>query len=299
MTQDRTSVLLLGYGEMGHAMEYLLRPRHDVRIWQRRPPPGAVARDLETEAARADAIVFCVPTAPHAEVAARLKAVLRPHTLIATVAKGLDDTARTAIEALRATLGERQPCAVLYGPMIAEEIRAGRPAFAQAGVREAADFARLQALFRGSRLALEPARDVTGLSWCAVLKNPYAILFGLADGLGLGDNVRGWLAVGAVREMTGVLAQLGGEAATPQHLAGLGDLITTATSTRSRHHELGRELAHGIPRDLGSEGVHTLEVLRAQPRFDAAAFPLFRLVERVVREPGAAVALLHELVGAT
>ncbi|GAB4119340.1 MAG: hypothetical protein Fur0026_09430 [Sideroxydans sp.] len=26
-------VLILGYREMGHAMEYLLAARHDVRIW--------------------------------------------------------------------------------------------------------------------------------------------------------------------------------------------------------------------------------------------------------------------------
>ena len=26
-------VLILGYGKMGHAMEYLLAARHDVRIW--------------------------------------------------------------------------------------------------------------------------------------------------------------------------------------------------------------------------------------------------------------------------
>ncbi len=78
-----------------------------------------------------------------------------------------------------------------------------------------------------------------------MLKNVYAILFGVADGLELGDNMRGYLATAAMHELERIVAGLGGSAGAAHRLAGLGDLITTATSKGSHHHELGRRLARG------------------------------------------------------
>ena len=52
-----------------------------------------------------------------------------------------------------------------------------------------------------------------------MLKNVYAILFGVADGLKLGDNMRGWLAVETLREIETIVTALGGSATPPYSLA--------------------------------------------------------------------------------
>jgi glycerol-3-phosphate dehydrogenase (NAD(P)+) len=286
-------ILVLGYGEMGHAMEQLLRPRHALVVWQRRPPPGTAPVDLPTEAARADFVLFCLPAAPHHDVAQRLAPHLGADTVCVTLAKGLDDEGRTATQALAAAFKDRRTQAVLYGPMIAEEIRAGRPAFACAGSENPVVAHRTVQLFANSALRPEPAADVVGLSWCGVLKNVYALLFGIADGLALGDNVRGYLAMACARELGEIVAHMGGRRESAHGLAGLGDLVTTATSASSRHHELGQRLARGDTHDLVSEGVHTLQVLARTRPFDAARFPLFRLAGDCVRSPHEAGGLVR------
>lgn len=281
----RLRVLILGYGEMGHALETLLAPRHALSIWQRRPPPGATAADLARELPACDVALFCLPVTAHADVAARVAPYIKePQTTCLTIAKGLADDGRLPVEVLAEQLGSAR-CTVLYGPMIAEEIRAGRAAFAQCGTTDPAVAARVAALFAGSALIVEPSADIAGLSWSAVLKNVYALAFGMADELALGDNVRGLLSVAALHELSQVVQTLGGAAATPYRLAGLGDLITTATSAGSHHHELGRRLARGEHCGLAGEGLHTLAVLRAHPRFQSARLPLFRLIEDCAREP--------------
>ena len=63
-----------------------------------------------------------------------------------------------------------------------------------------------------------------------ILKNVYAMVFGMADELELGDNVRGFLATATLQELDRIVLHQGGLPGTPYHLAGLGDLITTATS---------------------------------------------------------------------
>lgn len=282
---EREAVLILGYGEMGHALQILLDARHAPMVWQRHPSEDLTPVALEDAVPRSQFILFCLPATAHGDVARRIQPLLASRdTLCVTIAKGLDDAGQLPSETLAGVIGSPR-VAVLYGPMISEEIRAGKPSFAQCAAPDAASGARLAALFAGSRLHIESAEDLTGLSWSAILKNVYAMAFGMADGLALGDNVRGFLAVRALHELAQLVKTLGGNPLTPYRLAGLGDLITTATSRGSHHHELGMNIARGDRNALGGEGVHTLAMLRARPRFDPARFPLFRLIEDCVREP--------------
>ena len=294
VTNNKYQVLILGHGEMGRAMEYLLRDRHALTIWERHPKAGVPPIELENAAGQSDIILFCLPASPHFDLAGRLGPHRRPDSLCVTIAKGLDDQGRTAARALTEALGPQAPIAVLYGPMISEEIRAGRPAFAQAGVARAEDFTRLRTLFAGAPLYLEYSGDIAGLSWSAVLKNVYAILFGVADELCLGDNMRGYLAAAAMGEMERIVTGLGGTAGAARRLAGLGDLITTATSKGSHHHELGRQLARGETAALEGEGVHTLKTVRRHRLFDPRLHPLFELTGRLLDEPAATRELMKK-----
>jgi glycerol-3-phosphate dehydrogenase (NAD(P)+) len=241
---------------MGRTMEYLLRPRHSLAVWERHPGPGSPTVVLESAAGEQDFVIFCLPANPHFELASRLRPRLRRDGVCLSVAKGLDEHGRTAAQALTEALGSVSAFGVLYGPMISEEIRDGRPAFAQAGTTHAETYGRVRELFAETSLYLEHSTDIAGISWSAVLKNVYAILFGVADEMGMGDNTRGYLAVAAVAELESIVTGLGGDPETPRRLAGLGDLITTATSAGSHHHEVGRRLARGQEALTGEAFIH-------------------------------------------
>lgn len=290
------AVLVIGYGEMGHAMECLLAARHRLSFWDIRPLEGHPAVDLEEAAGRADFIIYCVPVTPLGELAARLLPVLPEHSISLSVAKGLDASGRPAAGILADVYGPVRGFGVLYGPMIAEEIRAGRYAFAQAGMSRADDFRAVTGLFAGSTLALEYAADITGIAWASVLKNVYAMVFGAADELGLGDNMRGYLAVAALGEMQAIITGRGGRAESTWRLAGLGDLVTTATSAGSHHRELGHRLARGECGRLTGEGIHTLEMVRQFGLIDTLRYPLFSLAQALVDAPGQASRLFQEFL---
>jgi len=282
----REQVLIIGYGEMGHAMEHLLGRRHAVVIWNRSPVAGLEPVELDAAAAEADVVLYCIPMLALAGVAQRILPGLREDSLSLIISKGLDAAGRTAPQVLQAVYGDRRAFAALYGPMIAEEIRAGRSGFAQLGVRRDGDAGRAAQLFTDSPLYLEASTDITGMAWSSVLKNVYAILLGAADALGLGDNVRGYLVTAAIKEMRTIVRQLGGSGETCLLLSGLGDLVTTATSPGSHHHALGGQLARGETGKLSGEGIHTLEMIRQRDLFAGCEYPLFNLVQLIVVEPG-------------
>ena len=279
---SRKRILMIGYGEMGHALSHLLDLHHDVTIWQRRSTDGSPPVPLAEAVKDKDAVFFCVPTVPIFGIAAEIGASLPAHTICVSIGKGLDNKGRPAFKALSDALGDKQPHVVIYGPMIAEELSADRPGFAQAGSSSTVWAESLVKLFRGTRLYLSTSSDTTGLSWCAVLKNVYAIAFGVADGLELGDNVRGYLASESLAELADIAVALGGSRDAPYGLAGLGDLMTTATSPDSHHHGLGVMLARGDRSQLAGEGIHTLQMVRQSGVIDISRYPLFGLVAEMV-----------------
>ena len=286
----RLRILILGYGKMGHAMEHLLAARHDVRIWNMGVVVKGAKATLEEEAAEAQVILFCLPVNPHHEIASRIAPHLAKNSLCLSIAKGLDEAGRTAAQVFEAVFdgvfAGKHHYGVVYGPMISKELAAGRYGFADAVLSGAADFSLIYRLFRGSTLVCQQATDMHGRSWSVILKNVYAIMFGVADELRLGDNMRGHLMVAAIAELSGIVQAFGGQAHTPYSYAGLGDLLTTATSAGSHHHALGQQLVRGEWSDISGEGVHTLRMVEKYRLFNWRAYPLFALVRDIVTAPG-------------
>lgn len=278
-------VLVLGYGEMGHAMEVLLSSRVTLAIWEKYPQQGFQSAVLEKQARCADIIIFCLPVIAHREVAEIIAALVKPDCICLSIAKGLDENGQTAAQIFNAVLDAKQPVALLYGPMISEEIRVGRYAFAEAGCSGLEVYKKVRAVFAGSNLFITRSDDMAGISWPVILKNVYAMLFGMADELELGDNVRGYLMATAMRELDQINLCMGGQGGSAYYLAGLADLVTTATSEDSHHHELGRKLARGDRRDISGEGVHTLAMVYQYRLFELSEFPLFMLTYQIVNEP--------------
>jgi glycerol-3-phosphate dehydrogenase (NAD(P)+) len=278
-------ILILGHGEMGHAMEFLLKDRHMLSIWEKFPHIDRPYVTLEQSAPHADIVLFCLPVNPHREVIQHMAPLLQKTCLCVSIAKGLDECGKTAAQIFAENLPEHQPYALLYGPMISEEIRAGRYAFAQLGSRDSAAFDALQTCFNHTKLYIEHTTDIAGISWSVILKNVYAIAFGMADELQLGDNVRGFLAVAALHELSQIVQAMGGQADSPYHLAGLGDLITTATSASSYHHELGRKLVREETGDISDEGPHTLKMIHQHRLLNTQEYPLFQMIHAVVQNP--------------
>ncbi len=278
-------VLVLGHGEMGQAMEYLVKDHSQLDIWERRPKDKTPPVVLEDAASQADIIIFCLPVNPHRKIAKQIAPRLKKTCLCLSIAKGLDKTGLSAAQIFAEVFGDNQPYSLLYGPMISEEIRAGHKAFAQLGCADIESYNKVSALFHDTNLYIEYSSDITGISWSVILKNVYALVFGMADELQLGDNMRGYLAVAALRELDQIASKMGGQAGSPYHLAGLGDLITTATSEDSHHHELGRMLAREETKGITGEGIHTLEMVRQHNLFNIEEYPLFNLIDDIVKQP--------------
>lgn len=113
-------------------------------------------------------------------------------------------------------------------------------------------------------LRLYASQDVIGVEIGAALKNVIAIGAGVCTGLGLGSNSVAALVTRGLVEITRLALALGGKERTLAGLAGLGDLVLTATGPLSRNRSVGIQLGEGskLPEILArttmvAEGVST------------------------------------------
>ncbi|MDH5632797.1 MAG: hypothetical protein OEZ10_07355 [Gammaproteobacteria bacterium] len=291
--QTDPNILIIGYGEMGHAFEFLLGLHASLHIWHRHLDNADA--QLRSWSRAASHIYFCLPATALARVSKLVEPDPVNNPVCAAIAKGLDDEGRMPVEILASRFSRRAGYGVIYGPMIAEEIVAGKPGFAHVAADNHDHARAIMRCFRHTALTLQPHDDMIGLSWSAIMKNVYAILFGLADGLGLGDNSRGALLVKTMAELKQVLQSVDAAPDSAWSLGGLGDLVTTATSAGSHHHELGLMLARGDTTALTGEGPHTIRLLAEKQLIDLAQFPLAQCVESILANP--APKTINQFVG--
>jgi glycerol-3-phosphate dehydrogenase (NAD(P)+) len=121
------------------------------------------------------------------------------------------------------------------------------------------------------------------------LKNVYAIAVGMGYSLGIGENTRAMVMTRAVREMSKLGEAAGGHRDTFAGLAGMGDLIVTCTSQRSRNRHVGEQLGAGKPMDeiiasmnQVAEGVKAASVIMEFADSYGIAMPIAREVDGVI-----------------
>jgi glycerol-3-phosphate dehydrogenase (NAD(P)+) len=193
--------------------------------------------------------------------------------------------------------------AVLSGPNLAAELARGLPAAAVIASRDAPLAEQLQRTLATPCLRLYTNDDPTGTETAGALKNVMAVAAGISDGLGLGANARASLLCRGLAEMGVVLTSLGGRMATLYGLAGLGDLLATATSDLSRNYRFGALLAEGLApaaaiERIGAtvEGPGTAAAALALARRDGLDLPICEQVVAIIEGQRPARAAVEALM---
>lgn len=260
-----------------------------------RLPDGLTATSaLETAIADADLVVMAVPSHGFRSVFADAASLLGRDIPVVSLTKGIEQgslATMTEVVAQEAPDHDTARTGVLTGPNLASEIAAAQPAASVVAMRDLDAAIAIQEVFMGPSFRVYTNDDVVGCELSGALKNVMAIAAGMSDGLGFGDNSRATLLTRALAELTRLGVQLGGRPATFAGLAGMGDLIATCSSTRSRNHQVGVGLAQGKTTDeivadmnMVAEGIKTTRSVIDLARREGVEMPIAEQVGSVLYE---------------
>lgn len=288
---------VIGGGSWGTTIAHLLSRRFAVTLWARNPQTidninldhtnprflgdaelsaklkGTTNLQLATQSA--DLLVVAIPAQQFRAVLTDAEPFLQPGISIVSLSKGLEIETGSRMTEIIEQVCPRQTAALLTGPNLAQEIMAGYAAASVIATRSDRLQRELQDVFHSPLFRVYTNDDIIGCELGGVLKNIVAIAAGMSDGLGAGDNTRSAIITRGLAEMTRLGIAMGAKSETFAGLAGLGDLIATCTSEKSRNHTVGFKLGQGrtmsdIHRDMYmvAEGVKSAPaVMRLAEQF--------------------------------
>ncbi len=305
------TVGVLGAGTWGIALARMLsNAGHQVTVWSAIPteidflkktrrhgnlpnveiPVEIVfTSDISVVCKEKDILLFAVPSIFVRPTSRHARSFVSQGQIIVDAAKGIEPTTlMTMREVIQSEIPQGRVVA-LSGPTHAEEVARDLPSTIVAA-HEGLDAAEhVQKLFSCETMRVYTSTDVRGVELCGALKNIIALASGISSGLGYGDNTKAAIITRGLAEIERLGVKMGCLPETFSGLAGMGDLIVTATSKHSRNNRCGYLIGQGYTSQDAAdligmvvEGIHAIPAAMELSRRYDVEMPIIGAVDRIV-----------------
>lgn len=319
-------VAVLGGGSFGSAMAKVLGENgHRVHFWMRDPaqadeirttginsrymPDVEIKGDIEpttnlAEAVNKAEIVFvAIPSKAFRSVIRNNSDKFREGQIVVSLTKGIEAHGFKLMSEILQEEIPRCRIGVLSGPNLASEI-VNRDLTATVIAAKDPDVRRsVQDLLGCEYFRVYANVDIYGVELAGALKNIYAIVAGLASAMNVGENANAMLITRGLAEMSRFAVSLGANPMTFMGLAGVGDLIVTCTSSKSRNFRVGHAVGQGqnlddVVTELGqvAEGIYTLELVKEKAEAIGIYMPLVRGLYEILYRDASISAVINGLM---
>ncbi len=315
------AIAVMGAGAWGTALAKVLAeaggPGAEVMLWARRsevaaqinatrynpaylpgtllPPSVRATADAREALNGATTVLLGVPAQTMRANLEQWTDLLADGATLVSLAKGIElGTLMRMSQVIVSVTGvDPAQVGVISGPNLASEIAEGQPAATVVACSDSGRAVALQRMLNSGYFRPYTNSDVVGTEVGGACKNVIALACGMAAGVGLGENTASAIITRGLAEIMRLGIALGAKGATLAGLAGVGDLVATCTSSRSRNRSLGVRLGQGesIQAALGGsadgrdghivEGVTSCESVLALASSYDVEMPLTDAVHRV------------------
>ena len=261
-------IAVLGGGAWGTALSLaLLRAGNEPLLWARDPHivdavnrrhenprylPGIrlddelrATTDLAAALTDAECVLLVAPAQVLRTLCEQVARHVATNTPLVICAKGIEATTGMLLSEIVGEIMPSNPVAALSGPSFAADVSRGLPTAVTVAARDGALAAHLAALLSAPHLRCYSSTDLAGVEIGGALKNVMAIAAGAASGAELGASAQAALVTRGFVELRRLDAAFGARPETLMGLSGLGDLILSCGSARSRNFAYGVALGRG------------------------------------------------------
>ncbi len=320
--QTPEPVGVIGAGSFGTAMANLMALNTDVLVYSRNPElvermsrdpfrfgvrlheRVTLTNDFAEVAERCQLIFPIVPSDGFRDMMRTVAPALRPHHVLIHGTKGLDITGVAIEDIPKKGIDRRQVhtmtdvirqesvvvrVGALTGPNLARELLDGQPSASVVASKFDEVVQRAKAVLSSNQLHVFSTQDMLGAELAGVLKNVIALGSGMLKGHGLGKNIQAMLITRGLVEMIHFGELMGSDKRAFFGTAGIGDLIATATSQKSRNYTFGYRIGAGESLEEVratspelAEGVRTLLITRHLARRMRLRVPITEMLYQVI-----------------
>ncbi|NLW51767.1 MAG: NAD(P)-dependent glycerol-3-phosphate dehydrogenase [Tissierellia bacterium] len=305
-------ISILGGGSWGTAMAYNLSHKHDVIMYIRnkenaceindhhenkRYLPGYILPDNISATSNIEEvlgnkiIINAIPTQNIRSMLEQFSDKFKEDSIIVNLSKGIEKSTSKRISEIFKEYLPNNTFAALSGPSHAEEVIIDSPTSIVVACEDEDVAKFLQKELSTDNLRIYTNTDVVGVEFGGAVKNVLALGIGMIDGLGFGDNPKAAMMTRGIHEMVRFCMEMGGDRNTLYGLAGLGDLIVTATSRHSRNRKAGELIGKGHTVDqleneinMVVEGIPTTKALKNISEQRHIYMPITNIIYKILYE---------------
>ena len=306
-------ILVLGGGSWGTTLANLLAEKdHDVSLWARNPKIFKkfknywinnqylskykisknlkIVSDLKDAFLDADLVIVAIPSKSFRSISSKISKYLDNQKIL-IASKGIENESFMTMSEvfIDETNHSKKNIMILSGPNIADEIMRKNISASVIAGSDRRSLKQVSDLFDSDYFKIFLSNDTKGIEMAGALKNLYAICSGLSDGLGFESNTKAMLLTRSLSEMSELFKKINANPLTLLGLSGVGDLIATSSSEKSRNYSFGKFLGKGnSPNKALSlvkqsvEGHRTLKVLYLEKKKLTLNMPIIDALYKIV-----------------
>ena len=199
----------------------------------------------------------------------KMKEFYNPDVPICIASKGIEESREELLSNIVKDNLKTKNIAVISGPTFAVDIINNEPIALALASKSNKAKEYVSTTLANDTLKLRPSKDMIGIQMCGAIKNVIAIASGILSGLGFSNSTQAFLINESLHDIKDIIKIFGGKPKTILSFAGVGDLMLTCTSTKSRNFSFGYTI--GSTKDPNKineylanntvEGYNTLEVI--------------------------------------
>jgi len=178
---------------------------------------------------------------------------------------------------------------VISGPSFAIDLAKNQPIGLTIASKNKETIKVIKSVMENDMLKLRPSNDIIGVELSGSIKNVIAIAAGILDGMGYTESTRSFLITESLHDIKNLIYGLGGKKKTILSFAGVGDLLLTATSTKSRNYSYGKLIGQGNKEEAQKflnektvEGFYTLKSIHTLIRRKKIKMPIINLIYGII-----------------
>jgi glycerol-3-phosphate dehydrogenase [NAD(P)+] len=304
-------ITILGAGAFGLALASIFKEnKNSVTVWSRfeeevillrknntnekiknikLPEDIKYTSDLNLAIENSEIVVIAIPAQFVDNLVKQLKPIVKKQYIL-IASKGIEnDTFSFLEEVVRRGINTRK-IAVISGPTFAVDIANKYPVGFTLASRSWMTREVIKKTLVNSHVKVRASRDVVGVEVCGSIKNVISIAAGMIEGMNYPESTKAMFITESLHDLKNLIKALSGNKKTILTFAGFGDLLMTATSTKSRNFTFGKMLGENkskeeiekYRKETTIEGLYTLESIYKLIKKKKVYMPIIYLIKDIV-----------------
>ncbi len=236
-------------------------------------------------------IIFITSTAAYVgSICRSIKPYINKKTIVCIASKGIENNSCSFLSDIAFETLKIKHIAIISGPSFAIDMAYNNPVGLSIASHSKKAIRCIKEVLENDTLKLRDTNDLIGVQICGSIKNVIAVAAGMLDGMGYPESTQSFLITEALNDIKNLIAALGGNPKTITSFAGVGDLLLTCTSTKSRNFSFGYVIGAGATKEEKEkhlqnntvEGYYTLKSIYKLIKHKKIKMPIIDLIYKIV-----------------